>query len=789
MMEQVKRKGEAARAVVMGKATGLAILLLALGACGGPATDPGQAATPAEAFAAGSPPPLIPAPAQATPGQGRFVVAADTPVVAAAADPAARAAAGQFIAMLRESTGVSLHQVDSASGPAIVFSSDAKLDTRAEGYALEVAADGIRIHARDGAGLFYGGVSLWQLLTTVDTLPISVPAVRIADAPRFGWRGFMLDSARHIQSVDEIKRLLDQMARHKLNVFHWHLTDDQGWRLEIKRYPKLTEVGAWRIPAGKAGQGADGKPVRYGGFYTQAEAREIVEYARQRHITVVPEIEMPGHAQSAIAAYPEFGATGKAPPVSPDWGVNTWLYGVEDPTFKFLEEVLTEVMDIFPGQYIHIGGDEADKYQWRNSPSIQARRKALGLTDDMQLQSWFIKRIETFLVAHDRRLIGWDEILEGGLPPEATVMSWRGMEGAVEAARQGHDVVLSPSNVTYINRMQSDESDEPPGHDYTTTLRKVYDFEPVPPELDADQARHVLGTQANLWTEHVRTEPRVEHMAFPRLSALAEIAWSPKATRDWEGFLQRLAPQMRRFQRSGIRAADSAFAARIRARAEGERAQVTLLNQTGFGELRYTTDGSEPTAQSPRYQQALQVTLPTTVKANAFFQGKPLAAPRELRVDALALRTREAEYLDACRKDSYVLRLEDDEPREGERAVVPVDIGTPCWQWKQAPLDGVTTLRAEVLDLPYNFQFGGDSVGVEPPPVGPVDLQVRVGGCEGKPVAEARVEVGADAVKRVDVALPSLRGAQDLCLKFTGDHRRVLWAIDRIQLLTAAEPR
>jgi hexosaminidase len=446
-------------------------------------------------------------------------------------------------------------------------------------------------------------------------------------------------------------------------------------------------------------------------------------------------------------------------------------------------------MDIFPGQYIHIGGDEADKYQWRNSPSIQARRKALGLTDDMQLQSWFIKRIETFLVAHDRRLIGWDEILEGGLPPEATVMSWRGMEGAVEAARQGHDVVLSPSNVTYINRMQSDESDEPPGHDYTTTLRKVYDFEPVPPELDADQARHVLGTQANLWTEHVRTEPRVEHMAFPRLSALAEIAWSPKATRDWDGFLQRLAPQMRRFQRSGIRAADSAFAARIRARAEGERAQVTLLNQTGFGELRYTTDGSEPTAQSPRYQQALQVTLPTTVKANAFFQGKPLAAPRELRVDALALRTREAEYLDACRKDSYVLRLEDDEPREGERAVVPVDIGTPCWQWKQAPLDGVTTLRAEVLDLPYNFQFGGDSVGVEPPPAGPVDLQMRVGGCEGKPVAEARVEVGAGAVKRVDVALPSLRGAQDLCLKFTGDHRRVLWAIDRIQLLTAAEPR
>ncbi len=787
MMEQTKAKWGAASAAAMGKAAGLAAAMLFLAACGGPAGGPDQATTPPEAFAADAPPPLIPAPAQASPGQGHFVVAPDTPVVAAAADPAARAAADRFIAMLRESTGVSLRQVESATAPAIVFSTDAKLDAKAEGYALEIAPDGIRIRARDGAGLFYGGVSLWQLLTTADTLPVRVPAVRIADAPRFGWRGFMLDSARHIQSVDEIKRLLDQMARHKLNVFHWHLTDDQGWRLEIKRYPKLTEVGAWRIPAGKAGQDAAGKPVRYGGFYTQAEARAIVEYARLRHITVVPEIEMPGHAQSAIAAYPEFGATGKAPPVSPDWGVNTWLYGVEDPTFEFLQNVLTEVMDIFPGQYIHIGGDEADKYQWRNSPQIQARRKALGLADDMQLQSWFIKRIETFLVAHDRRLIGWDEILEGGLPPEATVMSWRGMEGAVEAARQGHDVVLSPSNVTYINRMQSEESDEPPGHDFTTTLRKVYDFEPVPPELDANQARHVLGTQANLWTEHVRTEPRVEHMAFPRLSALAEIAWSPKATRDWEGFLQRLAPQMRRFQRAGIHAADSAFAVRIRAQAQGQGAQVALLNQTGFGELRYTTDGSEPTAQSPRYQQPLQVALPTTIKANAFHQDKPLAAMRELRVDARTLRTREAEYLDACRKDSYVLRLEDDEPREGERAVVPVDIGTPCWQWKQAPLDGIAVLSAEVLDLPYNFQFGGDSVGAVLPPAGPVDLQVRVGGCDGTPVASARVVPADAAVKRVDVALPRMTGAQDLCLKFSGDHRRVLWAIDRVELRPAAE--
>jgi len=767
---------------------GLAVAL-ALAGCGGSGGGKAAPVAPVEAFAAGGPPPLIPQPMTVEPAQGRFVLTADTRVVAAPGDAAAREAAARFVELVRESTGATLVLGAAAGTGAIVFATNAQAGTAAEGYALEVGDAGVRVSAGDAAGLFYGGVSLWQLLGAADALPVAVPGLRIADAPRFRWRGFMLDSARHLQSVEEIKRLLDQMARHKLNTFHWHLTDDQGWRLEIRQYPKLTEVGAWRVPAGKAGVGAGGQPVRYGGFYTQAQAREVVEYARRLHITVVPEIEMPGHAQAAIAAYPELGASGKAPPVSPDWGVHTWLYGVDDPTFTFLENVLTEVMDIFPGTFIHIGGDEADKYQWRNSPQVQAKREALGLKDDMALQSWFVKRIERFLVAHDRRLIGWDEILEGGLPPEATVMSWRGMNGAVEAAREGHDVVLSPSDITYINRMQSEEADEPPGHDSPISLEKIYAFEPVPPELDAGQARHVLGTQANLWTEHVRTEPRVEHLAFPRLSALAEVAWSPKDARDWQGFLHRLAPQMRRFAHAGIGAADSAFAARIHAEAQGEGATVALSSQSGFGELRYTTDGSEPTAQSPLYAQPLQVALPTTVTANAFLDGRPLARPRSLRIDALALRTRQAEQLAPCGKGNFVLRLEDDEPQDGERAVVPVNIGAPCWKWPAAMLEGIAVLRVQALDLPYNFQFGGDSMDKPVPPAAVGELEVRLDGCDGPLLAKAQVQPQTHAVKQLDVALPPTAGSHDLCLKFAGSPGPVLWAIDSAQLLTAEETR
>jgi len=773
--------------------TGLMAVCM-LAACNRPAADA------ALAFSPDGPLPLIPQPAEVElkPGE-RFTLRADTRVFAAAEDAPARQAAEQFVAMLSESHGISLTVEDTGADSAsagITFSTASDLEIAAEGYLLDIDTTGIRIHAADAAGAFYGAVSVWQLLGDTKALPLAIPALRINDAPRFAWRGYMLDSSRHIQSIEHIKRLIDQMARHKLNVFHWHLTDDQGWRLEIKRYPKLTDIGAWRIPAGKAGMDANGNPLRYGGFYTQDEAHEIVEYARERHITVMPEIEMPGHAQATIAAYPELGASGTTPPVSADWGVHTWLYNVEDSTFEFLENVLLEVMEIFPSEYIHIGGDEADKYQWRNSPAVQAKRRALGLKDDNALQSWFIRRAGDFLAKHHRRLIGWDEILEGGpLPPGATVMSWRGMDGAVEAAHSGHDAVVSASHTLYLNRFQSDAADEPPGHNPVTelvTLERVYGFEPVPAELDDAQARHILGAQAHVWTEHIRTEARVEHMSFPRLSALAEVVWSPKAARDWNGFLPRLAVQMRRFANAGIGAADSAFAVQITAQQSAEGAEVALSNQSGFGELRYTLDGSDPGAQSPIYTQPLALTLPTTVTATAFFDGQPLARPRSLNVDALALRTRDAEKLASCTESNFVLRLEDDEPlagepADGERAVVPVNIGRPCWRWPQAALDGIASVRVHAVDLPYNFQFGDASATFVPPPPAPAYLEVRLDGCEGMPVAEVRVNAAQDGVKQIDVPLPQTTGIHDLCLKFSGSHRRTLWAVDKVQLLTAQE--
>lgn len=772
-------------------------LLVITAGCGRRGAGAVMAGSPQQAplaYPAQGQPPLLPAPVRSEHLQGQFVLTAQTPLRAAGNDASAVAAATELAQLLGASFAKAPTVDDSGTGPAVEFIRDPQLKTGAEGYALEIGPERIRVRAADAAGLFYGAVSLWQLATAggQPALPVALPALRVEDAPRFRWRGFMLDSARHPTSIDEIKRLLDQMARHKLNVFHWHLTDDQGWRLQIKRYPKLTDIGAWRTPAGKAGRDADGNPVRYGGFFTQEQARDIVAYAAQRHITVVPEIELPGHAQAAIASYPELGVTGKRPAVSPDWGVHTWLFNTDDATFTFLENVLTEVMDIFPGQYIHIGGDEADKLQWRGSQAIQAKRKALGLKDDNELQSWFIKRIEKFLVAHDRRLIGWDEILEGGLPEEATVMSWRGTEGAVVAARQGHDVVLSPSDVTYINRMQSEAADEPPGHDFPISLQRIYDFEPVPAQLDAAQAKHVLGTQANLWTEHVRTEPRVEHMVFPRLSALAEVAWSPRETRDWNGFLQRLAPQMQRFSKAGIRAADSAFAVRFDVeQASDSQAKVGLSNQSGFGEIHYTTDGSTPTAQSSVYSAPLQLPMPARVQANAFHQGRALAAPRSQHVDMQVLLTRTAEQLDSCRDKPFIMRLEDDEPvdpatPDGARVAVPVDIVQPCWVWQQAPLAQAQTLRVKFVDLPFNYQFGGDPLtSAQPKPEKTAgELELRQGkDCKGKLLARMLPAQSASAIKTVDIPLKQGNHPQDICLQFAATTRDPLWAITEVQLL------
>ena len=433
-------------------------------------------------------------------------------------------------------------------------------DLGEEGYYLEVSSTEISLSAANPIGLFYGSVILLQLLDEGERLGRSgsVPTVNISDSPRFSWRGMHLDVGRHFFTVDFVKRYIDLIAMHKMNRFHWHLTEDHGWRIEIKKYPKLTEIGAWRSES-LVGHYND-KPhrfdgIRYGGFYTQDEIREVVEYAATRFITVVPEIEMPGHSEAALAAYPELACTEGPFEVEKVWGIHEDVYCAgKESTFEFLQNVLTEVMALFPSTYIHIGGDECPKTRWKAHDLDQIRMKEENLKDEHELQSYFVKRIERFLSSHNRRLVGWDEILEGGLPPAATVMSWRGYEGGIKAANSGHDVIMTPTSYCYFDYYQSKDKDsEPLAIGGFLPLEKVYLFEPIPPEIDPEKVHHILGGQGNVWTEYIKTESHLEYMAMPRMSAMAEVLWSSKSDRSYKGFIARLGmSQFRRFDRMDV---------------------------------------------------------------------------------------------------------------------------------------------------------------------------------------------------------------------------------------------
>lgn len=427
-----------------------------------------------------------------------------------------------------------------------------------EGYRLTVTPETVLMEAAEPAGLFYACQTIRQLLPEaiyqtrqVRDAVWTIPCVRITDTPRFSWRGMHLDVCRHFMPKEFVKKYIDLLALHKMNVFHWHLTDDQGWRIEIKKYPRLTEVGAWRKESiigharGDRSQWTFDK-TPHGGFYTQDDVREIVAYAAERFITVVPEIELPGHAQAAIAAYPELGTTGKPLEVLTYWGGCEEIFNVEDATIKFLQEVLVEVLDLFPSRFIHIGGDEADKQPWKDDPRAQARIAALGLKDENELQSWVIKQMDTFLTERGRRLIGWDEILEGGLAPGAAVMSWRGEQGGIAAANAGHDVVMAPGKYTYFDHYQADPNTEPFAWGGFVPLEKVYAYNPIPAELDPERAKHVLGAQGQLWTEYMLTSDNVEYMAFPRACALAEVLWTPAEPKNFDAFKTRLAVHLKR---------------------------------------------------------------------------------------------------------------------------------------------------------------------------------------------------------------------------------------------------
>jgi len=437
-----------------------------------------------------------------------------------------------------------------------------------EKYRLDITRQGVTISASSGAGVFYGIQTLRHLLAShtprdgrpetsgsaSPSEPVALPVAVIEDQPRFPYRGMHLDVGRHMYPVEFIKRYIDLIALYKMNTFHWHLTEDQGWRIEILKYPLLTQVGAYRSET-MVEQNFDpyvGDGIRYGGYYTQDQIRDVVAYAADRYVTIIPEIEMPGHSTAAIAAYPELGCTNTQVAVASVWGVHENVFCPKEETFQFLEDVLSEVISLFPGPYIHIGGDEAPKTQWEASPIARSVIEREGLTDEHELQSYFIKRIETFLLSRNRRLIGWDEILEGGLAPEATVMSWRGVEGGIEAARQGHDVIMTPTSHVYFDYYQADPETEPLAIGGFLPLSKVYEFDPVPSELTEQEARHILGAQGNVWTEYLKTPEQVEYMAFPRMLALSEVVWSPAGSRNWENFVQRLSRGLQLLDRIGV---------------------------------------------------------------------------------------------------------------------------------------------------------------------------------------------------------------------------------------------
>jgi len=594
---------------------------------------------------------IVPRPEAVQLKSGHFAITPTTSIVADQTDDRVQAAARYLAQRLQRAMGIQFPLKGTAGAPTtdlLQLGLVSGTDLGREGYRLEVTKERIRISAQDGAGLLYGVESLLQMLpaeayseTPRPGVSWKVPCALIKDTPRFGWRGMHLDVSRHFFPKEFIYTYIDMLAMHKLNVFHWHLIDDQGWRLEIKKYPRLTEVGAWRVDRENLHWTArppqqEGEEATYGGFYTQDQVRAIVAYAARKNITIVPEIEMPAHVTCALAAYPQLSCTGGPFTVPPGsvWPITDIYCAGNDSTFIFLEDVLTEVMELFPSQYIHIGGDEATKTEWERCAKCQARIESEDLADEAELQSYFVRRIEKFLVSKGRRLIGWDEILEGGLAPEATVMSWRGIAGGIAAARSGHDAVMTPTSNCYFDYYQGRQDLEPLAIGGFLPLSRVYDYEPVPDSLSVDEARHILGAQANLWTEYIPTPEHAQYMTLPRMAAIAEVVWSPKKGKDWNDFARRIATQLDRYRARGYHYAPSAYAVNYEVRLDSlENAlTVALSNEMNSADVRLTLDGSEPVAASKRYEKPLRLMHSATIRAAAFSGGKPLGKISEQEV-------------------------------------------------------------------------------------------------------------------------------------------------------------
>ncbi len=574
---------------------------------------------------------IVPVPMQVTQGNGVFIIKNSTLILIDETNGTTEIA-DLFNEKIRHSSGLILEKrAYNAAFPknnSIVFTTlGADVSLGQEGYTIDVTETNVYIRSVTANGFFYGLQTLFQILPPdiekQGSVPktYSLPVVSIKDKPRFRYRGMHLDVGRYMFPVEFIKKYIDLMAMYKLNTFHWHLTDDQGWRIEIKKYPKLTQVGSVRKGT-QIGKTDSIDSVPYSGFYSQAEAREIVAYAASKYITVIPEIEMPGHSVAVLAAYPSLACTAGPFEVLTHWGVSDdILCSGNDSVFTFLQDVLTEIMDIFPSTYIHIGGDEAPKVRWEKCPKCQARIKAEGLKDESELQSYFIKRIEKFLVSKNRRLIGWDEILEGGLAPEATVMAWRGIQAAVDAAAQGHDAILTPVDYCYFDYYQGDPATEPEAIGGYLTLRTVYSYNPVPPVLTFEQSQHIIGVQGNIWTEFLKSPEEVEYMAFPREIALAEVAWSQQDRRDWDDFINRMDNQFPRLDFLNVKYSKGSFIADITTQRENNRNLVVLGSEVKGADIRFTLDGSDPNPNSSFYKKPFELSKSTMVKAALFDKG------------------------------------------------------------------------------------------------------------------------------------------------------------------------
>ena len=570
---------------------------------------------------------IIPHPLEITMREGYFLIDAETSIRFDKTQPL-KPAVDFFASAIKNISGLEL----SGKKPGkktIDLVIEKNPDLNDEGYRLSVTPRAILIKANGYAGIFYGMLTILQTLPPVRTnAALQAPCMQVVDQPRFKWRGMHLDVSRHFFSPDFIKEYIDLLSAYKMNTFHWHLTDDSGWRIEIKKYPALTAIGAWRVDYtdiawGSRPQAKPGEIPTYGGYYTQEQLKEIAAYAKIRNVTIVPEIEMPGHAASAIASYPQLSCSQK--PQLPLTGGNysnissSYCAG-NDEVFAFLQDVLSEVMSVFPSAYIHIGGDETDKAPWKKCGRCQARIKKEGLKNEEELQSYFIKRIEKFIVSKKRKMIGWDEILEGGLAPEAAVMSWRGEAGGIEAAKMNHEAVMTPGTPCYFDHYQAGPEGEPAAIGGFNTLKKVYDYEPIPKELPADKHKFILGAQANVWTEFITAAAHLEYMVLPRMLALAEAVWSTK--KDWDDFNRRLQFQFKSFEQKGFRYSPGNFTVDIKPVSDHGKLEVSLFSEIPNAAIYYTVDGTLPAISSLKYSQPIPIENSQTIKATSALNGR-----------------------------------------------------------------------------------------------------------------------------------------------------------------------